>query len=500
MCRMGTRGCHAGLFYVQLEFLVYLPRKTHKLLPCFFFLFIVTSPSFLFLCNKLPHLFHYPVSTIPLPFLYLFILHSLFSSALLPVSFFFFFLSRRAWFTMETSSPSHKPIEEKYAALTLDEEEDTGLVLEDDEIAEYEENNRFILVGKLLTEKPVKFNFMKETLAAAWRPGKGMTVKEATENIYIFQFFHEVDMNRILEDGPWAYEQSLLVLKKLQPYQSPNEIPFTTVEFWVQVHNLPVGYSSERTMKAIGDYVGEFVYVDKNSFDGSWKAFHRIRVLIDVAKPLKRKMKIKKAGGSWSWIEFKYERLPTFCFICGVLGHADKFCPKLFEGIDKEAEKPYGPWLRAQGRRAQMTMGQRWLLSEPPRRSQIDKKGSQTEDMPESEDRGHTKAVNDKDQPGKESRQSTCILSSEQMEIMRQTVGKGKEKETVDERMDLGLDDIIGPSPTDGLIIIDQKRRRTESSLLEADSSSNEDIMLCESDGSKNFQGAGPVAQARPEK
>lgn len=88
---------------------------------------------------------------------------------------------------------------------------------------------------------------------------------------------------------------------------------------------------SERIAKAIGDHVGVFIRADKNSFDGSWKMFMRIRVLVDVTKPLKRRMKLKKAGGQWFWADFRYERLPNFCFICGILGHTDRFCQKHFE-------------------------------------------------------------------------------------------------------------------------------------------------------------------------
>ena len=51
--------------------------------------------------------------------------------------------------------------------------------------------------------------------------------------------------------------------------------------------------------------------------------FLRIRVNMDVHKPLKRRMKIKKSGGEWLWVHFRYELLNLFCFICGCLGHTD---------------------------------------------------------------------------------------------------------------------------------------------------------------------------------
>lgn len=91
----------------------------------------------------------------------------------------------------------------------------------------------------------------------------------------------------------------------------------------------------------------------------------RVRVSIDVRKPLKRRMRIKKTGGEWIWIDFKYERLNIFCFICGLLGHTEKQCPKLYECSTGEIVKAYGHWMKAPNRRNQMNSGERWLRSTP---------------------------------------------------------------------------------------------------------------------------------------
>lgn len=45
-----------------------------------------------------------------------------------------------------------------------------------------------------------------------------------------------------------------------------------------------------------------------------------VRVEINIDKPVKRGLKIMKAGGEHFWVNFKYERAPTFCFLCGVIG------------------------------------------------------------------------------------------------------------------------------------------------------------------------------------
>lgn len=48
--------------------------------------------------------------------------------------------------------------------------------------------------------------------------------------------------------------------------------------------------------------------------------------MIDVRKPLKEEIKIKVKGGDHAKIMVKYERIPLFCYICGVIGHGNKGC------------------------------------------------------------------------------------------------------------------------------------------------------------------------------
>ena len=108
---------------------------------------------------------------------------------------------------------------------------------------------------------------------------------------------------------------------------------------------------SEKVCKEVGNYIGRFIKSDTSNFGGLWRNYLRIRVFIDVRKPLKRKMNIKKAGGEWLWIYFKYERLPLFCFFCGIIGHGEKFCERFFDCQNKPTELPYGVWLHAPSRK-----------------------------------------------------------------------------------------------------------------------------------------------------
>lgn len=61
-------------------------------------------------------------------------------------------------------------------------------------------------------------------------------------------------------------------------------------------------------------------------------------------------------------MNFKYERLSTFCFVCGILGHSERDCAIVYANPDKLVEKPYGTWLRAPVKNSKnQNIGARWL-------------------------------------------------------------------------------------------------------------------------------------------
>lgn len=87
----------------------------------------------------------------------------------------------------------------------------------------------------------------------------------------------------------------------------------------------------------------------------------RIRVSINLSSPLIRRMEIKMAGDNWFWVNFKYKNVTTFCFICDIIGHSEKFCSKLFDIDEADVTKPYGPWMRAPFRNRIKPIGAKWL-------------------------------------------------------------------------------------------------------------------------------------------
>jgi hypothetical protein len=60
--------------------------------------------------------------------------------------------------------------------------------------------------------------------------------------------------------------------------------------------------------------------VEMNEEGIGWVEFLRVRIKVDLSKLLARGRKLKLLG-DLVWIAFQFERLPRFCFHCGVISH-----------------------------------------------------------------------------------------------------------------------------------------------------------------------------------
>ena len=124
-------------------------------------------------------------------------------------------------------------------------------------------------------------------MASLWRQRKGVCVKELTMALFLFQFFHDIELQRVIEEGPWMFEQHHLLFHRLEANAQPIKLSLFHLDLWAQVYDMPVGFMSEKIARRIGDYVGTFVDSDIYNFDGVFKSLMHIRVKIDVRLPLK---------------------------------------------------------------------------------------------------------------------------------------------------------------------------------------------------------------------
>ncbi|MFQ6627573.1 hypothetical protein Gotur_006201 [Gossypium turneri] len=188
-------------------------------------------------------------------------------------------------------------------------------------------DHQLCLVGRCLTDSVVHFPSLHNTMADLWHPIGGICITEIGEKRYLFQFFHELDIERVVAGIPWFFNNHLIILQRVPIGVNPVVMELNHTEFWIQVHDLPPGLMSVSMAKQLGDFCGKFLEYDTSIPSLGIQNYLRIRVCLNVAAPLKRKKKVLIGKSMVVYARFKYEKLSLFCFICGKLGHGESYCP-----------------------------------------------------------------------------------------------------------------------------------------------------------------------------
>lgn len=52
-------------------------------------------------------------------------------------------------------------------------------------------------------------------------------------------FYHELDIQKVIDGGPWSFEQAMLVYHQVKDGEDPTAVPLQQVDMWVQVYDIP---------------------------------------------------------------------------------------------------------------------------------------------------------------------------------------------------------------------------------------------------------------------
>ncbi|KAH1083726.1 hypothetical protein J1N35_023487 [Gossypium stocksii] len=115
------------------------------------------------------------------------------------------------------------------------------------------------LVGYFLTASVIRFEAMRTTMANLWHSIGEITIFYLGEKCFLFCFYVEMDIDRVIKGSPWTFNNHLLVFYRLLPGDDPLQVPLCLVDFWVQVHDIPIGYHSEDLARQFGNVLGTFL-------------------------------------------------------------------------------------------------------------------------------------------------------------------------------------------------------------------------------------------------
>ncbi|KAL5780526.1 hypothetical protein ACOSQ2_011263 [Xanthoceras sorbifolium] len=125
---------------------------------------------------------------------------------------------------------------------------------------------------------------------------------------------------------------------------------FSKADFWIQIHNVRLLCMTRNIGFQLGAKIGKVKDMDLGASGDCTGKFLRVRVSVDVLRPLKRGLRIRlEDSEEEQTLLLRYEKMPEFCFECGLIGHSFRECPS--KNPQKDAtdliKHKYGTWIRA---------------------------------------------------------------------------------------------------------------------------------------------------------
>ncbi|KAG8379336.1 hypothetical protein BUALT_Bualt07G0077800 [Buddleja alternifolia] len=191
------------------------------------------------------------------------------------------------------------------------------------------------------------------TLQTAFNTVKKVEIQRIGKDRFLVNFEHELDRSRVLADAPWNFDNNMVILRELKMDQDPLSVNLDWADFVIQVSGLPLSQITLEMARFIGDQVGTFIELVSPISESFWQPVMRIKIRYNITKPLRQFITLKSPRGEVFKADISYERLSNFCYLCGHLGHIDKFCEMRYDKnfTAPKGELPFGPRLRASAQR-----------------------------------------------------------------------------------------------------------------------------------------------------
>lgn len=118
--------------------------------------------------------------------------------------------------------------------MRLTKEEEVQIVVSKEDKAEMLEQCALSMVGRLLTKRKQNQRALKNTLRLAWKASPNLRIVEVGNDIFQFKFSNEYQLQWVETNGPWNFENNLLLLQRWKRGMTANNINFTHSPFWLQ--------------------------------------------------------------------------------------------------------------------------------------------------------------------------------------------------------------------------------------------------------------------------
>jgi hypothetical protein len=160
-------------------------------------------------------------------------------------------------------------------------------------------------------------------------------------NLFLAEFGLEANRSKVAKGGPWKLSNHAILLKKFDVLVQPEDVVFDELLIWARIMNLSFDMTNSERGTPLASRLGRVDHLDVDDKGRAWGSYLRVRVTINPLEPIMRCISVfSKRRNMTMQFNVMYERLPIFCFSCGLLGHSSLVCPTPAVR-DSEGKLPY---------------------------------------------------------------------------------------------------------------------------------------------------------------
>ena len=176
---------------------------------------------------------------------------------------------------------------------------------------------RWLAIGRVHTTKEFGDFWFYKNMRSAWDLAQDVRFRSLGDGLYTMQFSCLGDWDKVMEGGPWTFRGNPVLMAAYDGFTRPSSIDLNSFKIWMQIIDLPDGF--EPLVTTLAGTAGEFYSLDNRGRDVAGNFYH-VRIVLDVRHKLKNHVSVVRKKKRHIF-RVKYERLPDWCALCGMIGH-----------------------------------------------------------------------------------------------------------------------------------------------------------------------------------
>ncbi|CAL1387591.1 unnamed protein product [Linum trigynum] len=190
------------------------------------------------------------------------------------------------------------------------------------------------LIGRLCGPLP-SLSTLRSIVGRVWKCDFSLAFVEW--DLLQFVLPNPATAQRIRAGSPWVFEKFLIQVRQWETPTAELASELIRVPLVAQLWGVPYNCCTERLGSLLGAALGPSEPATIHRSISSGGLYIRTKITLDLQLPLPDEVSAAHEDPSKGHFKakVKFESLPQFCFLCGVVGHVNRFCPRREELSDQ---------------------------------------------------------------------------------------------------------------------------------------------------------------------